>query len=199
MTDQSVIIKHLKGADSVMNKVVNSIPFPTTHTTGHFFHDLMSCIIEQQIHYRSTKKTFHNLLVNAKLNFLTVDNFYLFEEKALANYKMTSQKAETISEIITLFTHTNYHWGKLSNEEIHAILGPIKGMGKKTINLLLMYSLQRNDVFIDNDYHVMPLMQTLYGSKNKKTFQPIINNYKPYRSIAFKYLVDYKTALKKGI
>ena len=37
-------------------KNIAAIPEPQIQSTNDVFHDLMSCILEQQIHYRSIKK-----------------------------------------------------------------------------------------------------------------------------------------------
>lgn len=48
----------LTSSDSILANIIATIPTHETFSTNDVFHDLMSCIIEQQIHYRSTKKIF---------------------------------------------------------------------------------------------------------------------------------------------
>ena len=57
------------------------VPKPQIESTQDVFHDLMSCILEQQIHYRSTKKVFQKMLQAADLQRLSLDNFEHFEKK----------------------------------------------------------------------------------------------------------------------
>jgi DNA-3-methyladenine glycosylase II len=41
--------------DSILQQIVGQLEVPFVESTNHVFHDVISCIIEQQIHYRITK------------------------------------------------------------------------------------------------------------------------------------------------
>ena len=56
------ITTYLSENDEVLKNIIQTIPAPEIISTQNVFHDIMSCIIEQQIHYRSTKKTFQKAL-----------------------------------------------------------------------------------------------------------------------------------------
>jgi len=58
---------HLKKVDPILKEVIATIPFPQIVSTKNVFHDLMSCVLEQQIHYRSTKKIFQKMLDKSNL------------------------------------------------------------------------------------------------------------------------------------
>ncbi len=49
----------------------------------------MSYFIEQQIHYRSTKRQFQKMLDKAEINELSLNNFSHFEEKAFVDVKLS--------------------------------------------------------------------------------------------------------------
>ncbi|MEL6675333.1 MAG: hypothetical protein AAFR61_24200 [Bacteroidota bacterium] len=72
---QSMITQHLMEVDEILAEWIPRLDWPEAPTDPAVFHDLMSCIIEQQIHYRSTKKTFARLLGKAGIDVLTVENF----------------------------------------------------------------------------------------------------------------------------
>ena len=61
MTDNALRI--LKG-DPVLKKIIETIPEPNIESTNDVFFDLMSCVLEQQIHYRSTKRIFQTIGAN---------------------------------------------------------------------------------------------------------------------------------------
>lgn len=58
-------LKHIN--DPILLRLVQELPDPEFNSTKSVFHDLMSCIIEQQIHYRSTKKIFQRMLDNSEI------------------------------------------------------------------------------------------------------------------------------------
>ncbi|KER10997.1 MAG: hypothetical protein HY22_01135 [[Candidatus Thermochlorobacteriaceae] bacterium GBChlB] len=55
----------LSERDPMLKKIIGAIPKPVTQSTYDVFFDLMSCILEQQIHYRSAKKIFQKMLDKA--------------------------------------------------------------------------------------------------------------------------------------
>jgi DNA-3-methyladenine glycosylase II len=108
----------LQNADDVLKNIIATIPEPTIVTTNDVFHDLMSCILEQQIHYRSTKRIFQKMLKTANIERLTLDNFAKFEKTAFANSKLAIGKFETVERIVDFFTVNKINWALLSDVEV---------------------------------------------------------------------------------
>lgn len=189
------IINHLS-KDEVLGDVIKQLSLPKLNVSSNFFHDLMSCIIEQQIHYRSTKKIFERVLNNAKIEDLTIQNFHKLEESNFKGATLSIKKYETIQSVLDLFSDEETEWNSLKNEEIHRKLGVINGVGIKTIDSLLIYSLGREDVFIPDDYHIEKIMASLYklnpSSNLKAQINSISQDFSPYKSYAFLLLLNWK-------
>ena len=87
---------------------------------------------------------------------------------------------------------------KLSNEEIIELLTRIKGVGKWTVEMLLMFTLGREDVFAVDDYGIQVAMKKIYkiDDSNKKAFKDkmirISEKWSPYRTYACLHLWHYK-------
>lgn len=87
---------------------------------------------------------------------------------------------------------------KMSNEEIIEYLVPIKGVGRWTVEMLLMFALGREDVFAPDDLGVQNAMIAMYklDRTNKKEFyqdmQKIAAKWSPYRTYACLHLWDWK-------
>ena len=201
MKDQ--IIRHLSAADPVLKGVMDSVQWPEISSTGNVFNDLMSCIIEQQIHYRSTKGWFLNMLERASLDSLRLDNFETFESKALGTVKLSMRKYETMARVVDFFQHNQRGWQGMEDAEVRKLLSDIKGIGNWTIDMILMYTLERPNIFPAQDYHVKKIMSELYeiGDLKKLTseMRSIAEDWAPYRSIAVKYLFAWKEARKKAL
>ena len=90
----------------------------------------MSCVLEQQIHYRSTKRIFQKMLERADLKTLTLDNFPKFEKSTFADAKLAIAKLETVERIIDFFTVKKINWQVLTDAEIIEKLASIRGIGK---------------------------------------------------------------------
>ena len=87
---------------------------------------------------------------------------------------------------------------KMSNEAIIDLLTKIKGVGRWTVEMLLMFSLGREDVFAVDDYGIQVAMQRLYklqdGDKKKLREQmlAISSRWSPYRTYACLHLWHWK-------
>ena len=86
----------------------------------------------------------------------------------------------------------------MSNEEIIELLTQIKGVGKWTVEMLLMFALGREDVFSIDDYGVQKAMIKLYklDKLDKKQLREkllkISNKWSPYRTYACLYCWHWK-------
>lgn len=191
----------LATSDSVLANIIATIPTPEIHSTNDVFHDLMSCIIEQQIHYRSTKKIFQKMLQKASLDTLSLESFAQFEEIAFENANFSMNKYETIVRTIAYFQTNKINWQELSDDEIIEKLSSIKGIGKWTIDMILLYTLQRPNVFPYDDFHLKEIMVRLYGLnpnvKLKKQMLDISNTWHEHKSLAVKYLLSWKAFNKQ--
>jgi len=87
---------------------------------------------------------------------------------------------------------------KMSNEEVISYLTQIKGVGRWTTEMLLMFALCREDVFAPDDLGLQQAVIGLYGLKHrkKKTMQAgikkITEQWAPYRTYACMYLWRWK-------
>ena len=97
---------------------------------------------------------------------------------------------------------------KMENEEVIAYLTQIKGVGRWTTEMLLMFGLAREDVFAIDDWGIQNAMIHVYklDREDKKAFREkllkISAKWSPYRTYACLYLWRWKdnspvTAAKK--
>ena len=114
-------------------------------------------------------------LSNAKANYVhNVCNFFLLE-------KITDEKLDS-----------------LSNEEIIKYLIQIKGVGQWTVEMILMFTLGREDVFALDDLGIQQSIIKLYKldvltkKQLREKMQEISKNWSPYRTYACRYLWGWK-------
>lgn len=87
---------------------------------------------------------------------------------------------------------------KMSNEEVIAYLTQIKGVGRWTVEMLLMFALGREDVFAIDDFGIQNAMIKLYKLKtdDKKALREkllsISAKWSPYRTYACLHLWHWK-------
>ncbi|MBI3138318.1 MAG: DNA-3-methyladenine glycosylase 2 family protein [Sphingobacteriales bacterium] len=87
---------------------------------------------------------------------------------------------------------------KMENEEVIAYLTQIKGVGRWTVEMLLMFALGREDVFAVDDLGIQQAMISLYKLDNsdKKKFREkllqVAAKWSPYRTYACLHLWRWK-------
>jgi len=93
---------------------------------------------------------------------------------------------------------------KLKDDDLIEHLTQIKGVGKWTVQMILMFTLGREDVFPEDDLGIQTAIKRLYGVNSEKKelkadMHKIAAKWIPYRTLACKYLWRHKdnTPLKK--
>jgi DNA-3-methyladenine glycosylase II len=92
---------------------------------------------------------------------------------------------------------------KMTDEEIVETLTQIKGVGRWTVEMLLMFTLGREDVFAVDDLGIQQSMCKIYkiDATDKKAMKAkmlkIAAKWSPYRTYACMYLWPYKDMNKK--
>jgi len=92
---------------------------------------------------------------------------------------------------------------KMSNEEVIEYLTEIKGIGRWTVEMVLMFTLARPDVFAIDDLGIQNAMHKLYRidktdkKKMKASMLRVSEKWSPFRTYACLHLWHYKDNVKK--
>ena len=87
---------------------------------------------------------------------------------------------------------------KMSNDEVIGLLTQIKGVGKWTAEMILMFTLGREDIFSPGDLGLQQSVIKLYNIKEtdkkllNEKIEKISRKWSPYRTYACKYLWNWK-------
>lgn len=87
---------------------------------------------------------------------------------------------------------------KMNDGEVIDYLTQIKGVGRWTCEMLLLFALEREDVFAPDDLGLQQAIISLYGLKHRKkknllaAIHKIAEQWSPYRSYACLYLWRWK-------
>ncbi|MEM6967369.1 MAG: hypothetical protein AAF573_21575, partial [Bacteroidota bacterium] len=99
------------------------------------------------------------------------------------------------------FRENKIDWKKQSDEDVRKHLGQIKGVGTWTVDMILLYTLERENIFPADDYHIKQMMTQRYAidtsSRVKAQMKAIAEPWSPYQSIATKYLLAWKAFQKE--
>jgi len=122
--------------------------------------------------------------------------------QTLRSIGLSNAKAGYIKNVADFFVSnkiTDRKLHKMENEQLISYLSQIKGVGKWTVEMLLMFSMQREDVFSADDLGIRQAVCKLYKinpAENKKVVTEnilrISEKWKPYRTYACRYLWGWK-------
>jgi DNA-3-methyladenine glycosylase II len=114
----------------------------------------------------------------------------------LRQYGLSYQKAGYIKNVVQHFQDNNLFdtdWDQWTDEDIIAELTKIKGVGKWTVEMILMFSLFREDVLPLDDLIIRNHMVSLYKVTSEKKqlvadLNAVAASWRPYRTYACRYL-----------
>ncbi|WP_245957727.1 DNA-3-methyladenine glycosylase 2 family protein [Niabella yanshanensis] len=117
--------------------------------------------------------------------------------ETLRSIGLSNAKAIYVKNVCHFFLEnklTDARLYKMSNDEIVSLLTRIKGVGQWTVEMLLMFTLARPDVFSTGDLGLQKAIIKLYHieyANQKELFEKmndIANSWSPYRTYACRYL-----------
>ena len=114
--------------------------------------------------------------------------------KALRAAGVSGQKVSYLRDLAEKWTDrtiTPQHFSRLSDEEIIETLTQVRGIGRWTAEMFLIFSLTRLDVLPVDDLGFQRAVQLAYGYRSlpaARTIRRIAEHWRPYRSIATWYL-----------
>jgi DNA-3-methyladenine glycosylase II len=123
--------------------------------------------------------------------------------ETLRGIGLSNAKANYILNVAHYFIEhkiTDKQLYNMTNEEVMELLLPIKGVGKWTVEMLLMFTLGHEDVFPPDDLGIQQAIAMIYklDMTDKKAFREkmlkISAKWSPYRTHACFYLWRYKDA-----
>lgn len=196
MPTLSETISYLKGKDERLRQLIEITPTPTIETSGDVYYDLLSCIIDQQIHYRTKSTAFWRFLNLFPGGYPHPVQLLNLPEAAVLDLKISGRKYQHLRAVATWWLHQNgaqIDWSRLSDETVRELLRTVPGVGSWTIDMILLFTLQRPDVFSADDYGLKKAICKQYGLTSegkalKIDIERIARAWAPYRSLACRYL-----------
>lgn len=114
----------------------------------------------------------------------------------LSNAKVSY--VQNVANFVITEKLTNARLHKMDDEAVIVYLTRIKGVGRWTVEMLLMFHLHRDDIFSIDDWGIQQAMAKLYklDISDKKVFREkirsISDKWSPYRTHACRYLWQWK-------
>ena len=196
--------KHLI-KDKVFKDLVKSLEPLELPKSGNVFNELVKNIVYQQISYKAADNIYARFLdLIQKTKYLPKDLLDLTHDQ-LRSVGLSNQKARYVKNISEYFIENKlfkYNWEKDEDSEIINKLSKIKGVGIWTVQMILLFELQRPDVFPVGDLAIRQSVVELYNLEGEKKelivqINEVAEKWRPFRSLATLYLWSWKREQQK--
>lgn len=192
-------IAHLRQHDKI-RLLVETINIPDFTPSGRVYYDLLESIVSQQLSVKIATIIFNRFCALFPDNYPHPPLLAAIETERLRSAGLSNQKASYLQNVAAFSLQhdlENHQWNSMSDDEIIDFLTRIKGVGKWTAQMILMFTIGRPDIFPVDDLGIQQAMARLYGLDEKgKKFKhqmiEIAEPWRPYRTIASRYLWRWK-------
>jgi DNA-3-methyladenine glycosylase II len=180
--------------DPVLNKLVKKYGTPSSFKdrTEFLYEELVESIIGQQLSGKAADtifKRFLNLYKGGK--FPRPSELLKTDVEKLRSAGMSYGKAGYVKNIAQAFVNGDLDikiLKKMNDEEIIKELTKIKGIGKWTAEMTLIFTFKREDVFSLGDAGLRRAIKNLYKIEKDADILKLSEKWKPKRSFACWYL-----------
>lgn len=185
-------IHELSAADPLLGNIIARYQGEVLQGKSDAFLTLARSITGQQISVKAAD-TIWARLEAACGGKVTTQSMAKLEEDILRGLGYSRQKAVYLQDL-THFFHSRKHlerdWAEMSDEAVIKDLTSIKGIGRWTAEMFLLFHLLRPNVFPLDDLGVLKAIRLIYPERewNKKAYLAVAENWQPWRSVATWYL-----------
>jgi DNA-3-methyladenine glycosylase II len=163
---------------------------------------LVSSVLAQQLSISVAKIMYERFLAYFGGKEPSAEEILKLSVEDIRSIGISRQKASYVLNVASFvvankLTDKKIH--QLSDEEIIELLTEIKGVGRWTVEMLLIFTLGREDVFALDDLGIkkgmlrlFPELSRLSGQELKERMSQLSERWSPYRTYACLYLWKYQ-------
>ncbi len=190
--------------DKQMQVLIKKFGGPDFNLKQDYFQSLLRSIVFQQLSGKAAQ-TIYERFVNLipKTSNLCPNEVLKLDKEDMRKAGLSFRKIDYLRNLADYFENNSFQKKdveKMSDQEISKELIQIKGIGQWTVDMFLMFTLNRADILPCTDLGIQKGIMKILNMKNlpsKKKMENCSRKWRPYRTIACWYLwrmVDDKFA-----
>ncbi len=178
--------------DPIMGGIMRAHPKVYMTPRGEPFFTLARAICGQQISVKAAQSVWNRFAVCVQE--VTPQRVLLVKRPLLRACGLSDRKVEYIADLAQHFADGRIHvhkWPDMDDEAIIAELTEVRGIGRWTAEMFLMFNLLRPDVFPLDDLGLQKGIRLAYFKGRKvsmRTMKRLGDGWRPWRSVATWYL-----------
>lgn len=183
-------ISYLKQKDKRLGEVIDKIGQVERNVDTDLFSSIIHHIIGQQISTKAQTTIWQR--IKDDLGVVNANTILQAGESRLQSFGMTFRKVEYIMDFARKIKDGSFDlegiWNK-SDEDAIAELVSLKGIGVWTAEMILLFCMQRPNIFSYGDLAILRGIRMVYHHRkiDKKLFEKYRRRFSPYCSVASLY------------
>ena len=186
-------INRLKNNDKILARVIDKVGvLKNLEYDENHFKNASKIIVDQQISFKAARAIWNKL--DALVSDWDPKRVNVIDTQDMRNAGLSTQKVtyiKTLAKTLHAETFTFEHLSRLNDDDATQELIKIKGFGRWSAAMFLIFSLKREDIFSADDGGLKRAVMNLYNldeESYQKKIEEISLKWSPYRSIASLYL-----------
>lgn len=189
--NDSEIVKRLLELDPSLKPIFAQTDKVEFELESEYFLVLVSAIVSQQLSGKAARAIYRKV-DNFFSNGITPEKIVTAETEDLRGLGLSYRKVEYIKSLATHVIEGTVTFDRLeemSDEEIIEMLVKIKGIGRWSGEMFLMFALGRENVFSSGDFGLRKALSMLYGKDiSVNEANDLSNKWTPYKTVVAYYL-----------
>ncbi len=183
--------KYLKKKDKVLGEVIKKIGHIEREVDSDLFSSVIHHMIGQQISTKAQATIWRRM--REQFGAVTAQNILAAEISELQSFGMTFRKAEYIKDFAGKVQSGAFdleNVSRLPDNDAIKLLATLKGIGVWTAEMILLFCLQRPNIFSFDDLAIQRGLRMAYHHRkiDRKLFEKYRRRFSPYCSVASLYL-----------
>jgi len=186
-------VAHLMRGDRVLRKIIPRYPRLHLRSRGEPFATLARAIVGQQISVKAADAVWSRLQAAVGTD-LTPQRVLALERETLRSVGLSQRKSEYVLDLAAHFNEHRVHpelWPDMEDEAIIAELTAIRGIGRWTAEMFLIFNLRRPNVLPLDDLGLMKAISLHYFSGepvSRFEAREVAQAWQPWSTVATWYL-----------
>ncbi len=185
--------KHLQKDKKIAILIEQFGELPLLTHTEDLFLDIVESIVSQQLSVKASNTIWSRFKLLFGKKKITPKNVLAIDDEKIRAAGISYSKIKYMKGLASMIEKNEIDLENvktLSNEEVLMELTRVKGIGPWTAEMILMFSLGREDVFSLGDIGLRNAIAKIYtvDRDDVQRIEKISNKWKPYRTYAARYL-----------
>lgn len=191
LTEWKKAQKHLS-KDPILKNIIFQYKGEILQSRGNSFETLVRSIVGQQISVKAAASVWQKLTL--LIPEMTATELARYSVNELRSCGLSERKVSYCLDLANHFlngTVNPEHWVEMNDQAVIDELIQVRGIGRWTAEMFLIFHLHRPDVFPIDDLGLQKAVSVLYKKRypvSSKVLNSVSKNWSPYRSVATWYL-----------